>query len=202
MLSDAVVEELEGVSVFRARGQAQVARQEGADQVAAPAGVGNPHADALQHGEWELQLVDLERLRAAELVAELVAPAPADVPAAPTAAVPVAATPLAAPAAAVAAPAAAVVTHSSEQTADGDSGDSGECRLQIKDSGGGVACVMTLPSKATLAEVHQQLHARMCKEIPFLAARCPCGHPLLQKPKKAQPLAQRSPLTSPAALSA
>jgi hypothetical protein len=139
---------------------------------------------------------------AAELVAELVAPAPADVPAAPTAAVPVAATPLAAPAAAVAAPAAAVVTHSSEQTADGDSGDSGECRLQIKDSGGGVACVMTLPSKATLAEVHQQLHARMCKEIPFLAARCPCGHPLLQKPKKAQPLAQRSPLTSPAALSA
>lgn len=98
---------------------------------------------------------------AAELVAELVAPAPAEVPAAPTAAAAAAAVaPVAAPAAAVAAPAAAAVARSSEQAADGDSGDSGECRLQIKDSSGGVACVMTLPSKATLAEVHQQLHTR------------------------------------------
>ena len=148
---------------------------------------------------------------AAELVAELVAPAPAD-PAAPTApaataavapvatpaaaAAPVAAAPVA-PAAApvVATPAAALAAAaaacSSGQAAAGESGESGECRLQIKDSSGGVACVMTLSSKATLAEVHQQLHAHMGEEVALLAARCLCRHPLLAE---AHSLAQGSPL--------
>lgn len=140
---------------------------------------------------------------AAELVAELVAPAPA-VPAAPpapaataavapvatpaAAAAPVAAAPVATPAAA---PAAAATACSSEQAAEGESGEGGECRLQIKDSSGGVACVMTLSSEATLAEVHRQLHAHMGEEVPLLAARCPCRHPLLAE---AHSLAQGSPL--------
>jgi hypothetical protein len=69
VLSDASVDELEGVSVLRARGQLQVARKEGADQVVAPVGVRDPNADALQYEERERQLVDLEGLCAAEFVA-------------------------------------------------------------------------------------------------------------------------------------
>ena len=50
---------------------------------------------------------------------------------------------------------AAIRPAAPEAAADGD-----ECRLQIKDQDGSVACVFTLPAAATVAQVHEQLLAR------------------------------------------
>lgn len=51
-----------------------------------------------------------------------------------------------------------------EAAANGD-----ECRLQIKDQDGSVACVFTLPATATVAQVHEQLLARgvVDAELPY-----------------------------------